>query len=1485
MSEKDKIIIKALKPRFEAIQSPLFRDVITGEAKGLSTILKESGIVEEPEKYGIEEARAEFVDLVQSLADLPPPSPDKKDDVGFSASTDRHMRNWLFNEREGLNNYSSLYRAINTMKIHAKQLPEGSLQRIQKVVEPLAKKESKAYGTDLKGKNVERAKVRHKGKSFDKLSPTERLETILDQDRDISKWITYVWISPEGIEFQTKNLLASALEKVIVFDNLPIYIQKKQDASSEKTKLIRSFYVSWKDFTPTLLKKLKEIETKDGTKIDPKYYGSLDRLWSASFPQKEEISSYQPFDEFMADKIEKMKIKIAKDKKSLERTKVFIEYMKDVNDVIFKPEHVAISLNKNIERDLKDILKAGAKLPYTWKTINDRTYFIFPYTSFSPSLLKSIKDFRGKKTYFDYDRGREVEKSVYLSQKYYGSLDRLWSLISDQMTLLLEIAAKAKKAAQKKAEEEAKALAGLTPKEIIERIGKGLNSIAQIRVDKDNVLILTKQSGDCYALGQQTDKSIVKTRNIGGSFWQQIPINKLGEIQKLFSQKHSHRTNLSKDLQTLSEKLSVFKVAAKKEEKKKEKKISKAEKGLIAKENEGKTQLLTLSRYYEKLPDFDALQFGAIADIAKIIEEEKDIKDVVGISLIPLGSSAEEESKNYFTLSNKGKSLEGKKILTIPVPKEQAIKFFLFLDRNNKAKAALNVPDYNTSTKLRGNNVSGKTWTIDGEVVGNNWHKVGSASLLLNDWAIKLEDRYPLMAFSIRKWLDTNEDVLGKDCDPKLASLWGKGYFEDIEDKELVEDIKKSIPEDFEADGIVPSKELGGKPQKVKFKPYEYQKIGAYFAYKLKRAYIGDTMGLGKTIQGLLWLRLLSDDKDAYPALICAPASVVYNWVDECNRWLPNVSVSAYESGEKTQIRVISWGSLAIQEARILKYGYKSFMVDEAHYGKNGYKGGKLSSQRAKSFMKIGKKINNVLLLSGTPMENRVDELWSQIYAIKPEAYPNFKDFEVAYSPKKEIKLKNGMKIKVQDDEAIEEYRKQKGEELWAKLNREMRCLMIRRLKSDVQDTLKLPKKERIYVNADVGAEGERIYQAQEDNIRTLITLALRRRITKQIQKMVLGGVSLDDAIKEAEEYVKENVDIQNIEDTVIAVFGYLRRAAAEAKIPVATQWVKDFLQKEKKPLLIWGDHQKVINSMKLALDDIGVNYGVIDGASTKKARNETVKAFQNGDLDVVVLSKAGREGLTLTRASDALFVERWLVPTWEEQAEDRVYRIGQKEDVKIYYLMMKGTTDEDISNMIESKRNAIEKTVGLEDIQDSVGKEAKIEDQIIRDVAKKLREKISAELMQEPLTVDELIPTKKEIRASFTGEEFSSEFLKVFPKVNIAVPVIKKDKSPKRGAKLDVYEELRENQQYSHAAEVHPSSVLSALKSGGNIRVVNKKISGVDIADIKLSSSLETVVNMAKENDWEIPLIQASQITTKDQLKKFIKNGLGEIIKKKMKI
>ena len=165
-----------------------------------------------------------------------------------------------------------------------------------------------------------------------------------------------------------------------------------------------------------------------------------------------------------------------------------------------------------------------------------------------------------------------------------------------------------------------------------------------------------------------------------------------------------------------------------------------------------------------------------------------------------------------------------------------------------------------------------------------------------------------------------------------------------------------------------------------------------------------------------------------------------------------------------------------------------------------------------------------------------------------------------------------------------------------------------------------------------------------------------------------------------------------------LAKLAYLRRVIGRGKVPTAAAWARSMVRKGE-PVVIFGAFTDVMSLLGQALSKLGIAYVRLDGTCSTEQRQAAVDAFQNGEIDVFLGTKAAKEGITLHRARHLLFLERWYTSIAEEQAEDRIRRIGQTRPTVIWYLQGEGTIDERISEIVEHKRAMVDRIIGLEDI------------------------------------------------------------------------------------------------------------------------------------------------------------------------------------------
>lgn len=433
-----------------------------------------------------------------------------------------------------------------------------------------------------------------------------------------------------------------------------------------------------------------------------------------------------------------------------------------------------------------------------------------------------------------------------------------------------------------------------------------------------------------------------------------------------------------------------------------------------------------------------------------------------------------------------------------------------------------------------------------------------------------------------------------------------------------------------------------------------FQKAGVEYAINAKRLFIADEMGLGKTVQALATIQKL----EAYPAVIVCPASLKINWQREAKKWLPvdkTVEVLRGRKGNVPDADVVIVNYDILEYWSPLLKDFESVIYDESHYCKNP------KAKRTKSAIALADKIEDglVICLTGTPVLNNPSELTAQLRILgRLKEFGGATKFRDAYASTKHL----------------------------PELNRRLRASMyVRRRKVDV--LTELPPKRWSDVIVEPAIEHMKKYrEAEEDLISFLAGQAQASAIKSGASSFEAREAALIATMKAqaAEQLVAVNT---------------LKRLASEAKYTLAIEWIDNFLASDSK-LIIFTWHRDLANR-------IAEHYKAVKltGESSEQERNNAVDSFQNDpDVKVFVSTlKAGGVGITLTAASDVLFLEQGWTPADMDQAADRAHRIGQQDSVTAWTLIAQDTIDEDIKELIAYKRELVDASTdgtALEDKQ-----------------------------------------------------------------------------------------------------------------------------------------------------------------------------------------
>lgn len=442
-----------------------------------------------------------------------------------------------------------------------------------------------------------------------------------------------------------------------------------------------------------------------------------------------------------------------------------------------------------------------------------------------------------------------------------------------------------------------------------------------------------------------------------------------------------------------------------------------------------------------------------------------------------------------------------------------------------------------------------------------------------------------------------------------------------------------------------------------------YQRAGiSYFTTDDRngRGLLADDMGLGKTIQGIGFAKWYKKD---WPCVVIAPASLLLNWKKEFVKWLPkDVSedeVSVMKKGKDTpygKVTICSFNYVIKNEQKLSQFlGVKGVVVvDEAHNIKN------LEAQRTQAIVKLAHKAKRYLPMTGTPLLNRPVELFSILHSIDPLNWNDYEKFVFDYCDGQRIKIQRGKR----QTTALLANGISNHIELFKLLREKYMC---RRLKKDV--LTQLPPKRRYTLSLD--ANTKEVNQTKE-------YLELYRSI------ICKGLIENDYDLEKTKRFVLS-------EKTIDAGEGLFQayQLTGRSKIKSLCSWIKDKIDAEAGKIIIFGHHEEFLNKLQEEVEKIDdAKYIRIDGKTNKDKRFHYQEEFQNNpDCKIALLSiGAANSGLTLTSSSIVVMGELPWTPGVSRQAEDRVHRIGQENDVEIYYTIADDTLDGAIWEMLKNK-------------------------------------------------------------------------------------------------------------------------------------------------------------------------------------------------------
>jgi len=412
---------------------------------------------------------------------------------------------------------------------------------------------------------------------------------------------------------------------------------------------------------------------------------------------------------------------------------------------------------------------------------------------------------------------------------------------------------------------------------------------------------------------------------------------------------------------------------------------------------------------------------------------------------------------------------------------------------------------------------------------------------------------------------------------------------------------------------------------------------------------LADDMGLGKTIQVLAFILSQREKVKHNTNLVVVPASLIFNWKAEIEKFAPSIKVKTIYAGERTkttdtfddyEIILTSYGTL-LSDIRFLKdYRFNYIFLDESQLIKNP------DSQRYKAVRMLQSR--NKVTMTGTPIENNTFDLYGQLSFACPGLFGSKQQFADLYST------------------PIDQFKDSRRAE---ELQKKIRPFILRRTKEQVAK--ELPDKTEIVLYCEMGAEQREVYEANK----------------KEIQDFILGKQE-DELPKSSMHVLKSITTLRQICNSAALLADGKSYLQASSKIDVLMEQIESKAGKHK--ILVFSQFVTMLDLIKKQLENRGIKYEYLTGQTRKRA--EVVSSFQqNADIPVFLISlKAGGTGLNLTEADYVYLVDPWWNPAVENQAIDRAYRIGQHKNVMAVRLICPDTIEEKIMKLQATKKDLV---------------------------------------------------------------------------------------------------------------------------------------------------------------------------------------------------
>ncbi|HDR6954355.1 MULTISPECIES: SNF2 helicase associated domain-containing protein [Bacillus cereus group] len=473
--------------------------------------------------------------------------------------------------------------------------------------------------------------------------------------------------------------------------------------------------------------------------------------------------------------------------------------------------------------------------------------------------------------------------------------------------------------------------------------------------------------------------------------------------------------------------------------------------------------------------------------------------------------------------------------------------------------------------------------------------------------------------------------------------------------QELVENIQNPKKLKF----AVPNT-LNAEMRKYQVYGFEWMKTLAHYRFG---GILADDMGLGKTLQSIAFIDSVLPEirEKKLPILVVSPSSLVYNWFSELKKFAPYIRAVIADGiqAERRKILkditefdvVITSYPLLRRDIRLYARPFHTLFLDEAQAFKNP------TTQTARAVKTIQAEYR--FGLTGTPVENSLEELWSIFHVVFPELLPGRKEF---------------------------------GDLRREDIAKRVKPFVLRRLKGDVLN--ELPEKIEHLQSSELLPDQKRLYAAYLAKLREETLKHLDKDTLRKNKIRILAGLTRLRQI---------------CCHPALFVDDY---KGSSAKFEQLLEILEECRSTGKR-ILIFSQFTKMLSIIGRELNRQAIPYFYLDGSTPAQERVELCNRFNEGEGDLFLISlKAGGTGLNLTGADTVILYDLWWNPAVEQQAADRAYRMGQKNTVQVIKLVAHGTIEEKMHELQESKKNLI-----AEVIEPGEEKLASITEEEIRDI------------------------------------------------------------------------------------------------------------------------------------------------------------------------